>query len=1803
MIDDGQWVSETEPLLFKTVTFLLSVGLHQLPKRTGKVPDAEKFDASFFKITDQEANWMDPQIRIFHETTYEAFADSGNDPASFRGSNTGVYIGWCYSDTDSALKEDEAKIISYLQLASTRVSMAFGLKGVSLGVDTACASSFTAFHQALCAIRSGVCDSALVGGWAIHLRPSLAVCFHQLMMISTDGRSKCMDAGADGYCRSEAIVSVLLQRRSAAKRVYATVLNARTNTDGFKIEGITFPSIALQTKLMEETYSEAGVDPKDVDYVEAHMTGTAAGDPVESAAIAAVMCKDRNDGLFVGCLKSNMGHSEGASGLCAITKSCLAFQRRMLPPNIHFKVPNETIDSLKSGQLKPVLEKMRYDGSLIGLNCFGFGGCNVHAIIRANEKIINEQSLRITTPLLKRLITFCGRTQESIHSLQTLIERNPDHITNDFCALLYDISSVYPEKGMIYRSYFILDEERKVASNKVAKIREQKPLVFILPGLGPIEPRTNNSTLWHFPAYRSSKLRSEKLFEDLNRKYNDGRKCEPMMTFFSIVSHQIAMMDLLSDLNLVPEYVIGTSIGELSAAYQDKCLTLEQVILVVMHVGLNLENGSHSNFETYTVKGISIDVILQGKPIPDFEVIAVYSPQNLLISATASAIVTLAERIKLQNIHVDIQKITIMNKSMHSPQADPIDTQLRSALKQETSLSSIGNHERSYKWLSTSFESSEWYKCVKMDISYITRMISSRVELNQVYDYLPKDSTLIEISPFAENFSLKSALREGMGPDVNIISIHPMTSSDEILSVFGELYLTGINPNVKSLYPVVKYPVSRETASISPLLKWRHDKSYLLTRTPDFFDYVKCNQPFQIDLMEPRYQYLVGHKVDGRILFPATGYLWLVWDIFAHIRGYKGEAGKAMLNVGAEFRQVEFKRATILPKNGSVTLNVLILTSVGRFTVTEGGATCVTGYIRLCPADPSTEKLEKLIKVQEDGTEKIVLSPNDIYKDFKVRGYDYGPTFQGLQEANSDGSSGKVKWIENWVSFSDSMFQLAIFGSETRQLLLPTYIDYMKCDIRALVKEVDKISSEGGLITLTFDKVGNVGGCPGMFIRGLKASPAPRRLNQKPLIEVQSFTPYDQVFPTDVDKLKKLIKYDKLCTNLISEKFIAENWTDEQREVVLQEGKSISKSLLFSLLNEATSADHLKELLANNGDQEGVKLSEDLLLSSHDPGCMVRSQIDVILENIPCGKKMSIYEISSFNQNLHEQIKMILNSSSASFDFHSLGKDANGKTTFPAKVIDADLFLLQEQTLQFGFQNVLDSESGLIQQLQKTSEIMSTGSFMMILFRTKMWSTESLISKLLAKEQKIDSDVLQEITQVAQKTGLIKIGMKQDETTGIVSLLLRKRNDEQSDGVEMIDVKLNDYEWVEEVKEKMVIKDGEKRKKIWLLAKDSPFNGIVGLVNSLRKEGDGSNIRCLFNAETVDENNNSTDVNFSMKELLVKDLTMNVVKNGQLGSYRYQKVDDMRTRKTVEDAFLDVATKGDLSSLTYFKSKEQKSITVNATTTSGKRLQAVTMSKYRICYSALNFKDVMVASGRIPTNAYPQEAMKEGNLGMEFSGVDKNGTRVMGMTQTNAIATSIIAPDVLTWKVPDWMTLREAATIPVAYVTVYYSLLIRGRLLPGESILIHAGTGAVGQAAINLALSMGCTIFTTVGTRAKREFIRKKFPSIPEKRILNSRDVSFELEIMRQTDGRGVDVILNSLAEDKMKASFRCVAEFGRFLEIGKYDIVQNNPFGKCSVHFKSSFTHPFLYGTHSRASRFCGQQNLPCNLSCSLDA
>ncbi|XP_065217079.1 fatty acid synthase-like [Planococcus citri] len=361
-----------------------------------------------------------------------------------------------------------------------------------------------------------------------------------------------------------------------------------------------------------------------------------------------------------------------------------------------------------------------------------------------------------------------------------------------------------------------------------------------------------------------------------------------------------------------------------------------------------------------------------------------------------------------------------------------------------------------------------------------------------------------------------------------------------------------------------------------------------------------------------------------------------------------------------------------------------------------------------------------------------------------------------------------------------------------------------------------------------------------------------------------------------------------------------------------------------------------------------------------------------------------------------------------------------------------------------------------------------------------------------------------------------------------------------------VEITSNTFVWISNVQNELASIDTGRNEKLVIYAEKDPTNGILGFFNTLRREEKGKNLRCVY---TMDK----TVQDFSLKhsfyrDQLDKNLCQNVYKNGQWGAYCHFTTDQVDEIETTH-ALCIQEERGDFSSFKWIERLPNL-----------QECENFQENSIHVYYSSLNFRDVMITSGRISAeDISTYSRLTQSHHGFEFSGKDENGTRWMGIVENEAIATTVRPLPDTTWKVPDHMSLEEAATIPVIYATVVIAFFFKMNLQKGCSVLIHSGSGGIGQAAINICLHYKCEIFTTVGTPEKVQFIRKTFPQIPESHIGNSRDTSFEQLIIQQTNGRGVDVILNSLAEEKMQASVRCLAYDGHFLEIGKYDMLERH--------------------------------------------
>ncbi|KAB0791794.1 hypothetical protein PPYR_03594 [Photinus pyralis] len=391
-----------------------------LPPRMGKVNGWHKFDAGYFGMHYHQVNALHPVCRVLLEGAVEAILDAGLDPRDLVGTKTGVFFGVFHYELDlprhndltlgidGRIRDSVAQVIShYLRL-----------DGPTLSIDSACSSSGLALEHAFRAIREGRCDNAIVCSANLIHSHHITWLTHRLGILDPRAENNVLNDNANGYVRAEACVAMLLQRFRECNRSYAQILHAKTNSDGFKEEGIMHPSGKSQAELIREMYEECSFNPLDVNYVEVHSTGTRAGVPEEAGAIEAVYCAGRRLPLKIGSCKSNMGHSEPVSALCSLVKVLLGIGRDQIPPSINCANPRRDVPAFRCGTIVANAQVLNIDRDrYIGVNNSGFGGTNAHILVKRLDVKPREE-------LKHHFVCVSARTRSGLEQILTSLVQN-----------------------------------------------------------------------------------------------------------------------------------------------------------------------------------------------------------------------------------------------------------------------------------------------------------------------------------------------------------------------------------------------------------------------------------------------------------------------------------------------------------------------------------------------------------------------------------------------------------------------------------------------------------------------------------------------------------------------------------------------------------------------------------------------------------------------------------------------------------------------------------------------------------------------------------------------------------------------------------------------------------------------------------------------------------------------------------------------------------------------------------------------------------------------------------------------------------------------------------------------------------------------------------------------------------------------------------------------------------------------------------------------------------------------------------
>jgi len=874
----------------------------------GSIGDISGFDAHFFGISPREAALMDPQQRLLLELCWEAIEHAGVRPSSLRGSDCGVYIGIASADYSYRLSDDMGAVDASMatgntsSIAANRLSYLFDLHGPSMAVDTACSSSLVAVHQACRAIVTGETTQAIAGGISLHLHPYGFITFSKASMLSPGGRCKVFDASGDGYVRSEGGGLFLLKDYDQAvadgNHILAVIAGSAVNTDGRK-SGLTVPNPDAQIALMQQVYERAGIPVSDIDYLEAHGTGTAVGDPIETRAIGAALGQPRGAGnpLPIGSVKSNLGHLEAASGVAGLVKAVYSLQHRVVPATIGIQAPNPAIDFdgwniAVATQNHPL---PRTGQLTIGVNSFGFGGANAHVILQSPPEPNDDEADKLANTAAVPVVV-SGKTPDALKAaargLAGVLRGQPARALYDVAYHAAMRREWHGERAVVYGT------DSETVAQALAEFAEgDAPRYSVASGSavadaqGPVFVYSGNGSQWagmgrqllaepvfaeaaheidnHFAPLANYRLADELARSDSANQYERTEIAQPAL--FAI---QVGITRMLAQRGILPTAVVGHSVGEVAAAWACGALSLADAVQVIFHRSrLQGTTKGQGCMTAVGIDGGTTQALLAELQLTDALCVAGYnSGRGATLAGDPAAMATVEAVLAERQV---FYKRLDLDYAFHSAAMDPIQADLLHAL---AGLTPQTGHLPFYSTITGS-----QLDGTRLDAEYWWRNVREPVRFQHAVDALVArgDNVYIEIGPHPVlrsyvNDSLASAERKGR------VLLTASRGNDEparIRDTAGQAVCSGAQVDWQDLFPwegrhiaLPAYPWQRERhwhpvtpeslgqlqrAKVHPLL------GYPLRQHEGLWE----NQ-----LDTALYPWLADHVVGDATVFPGTGF-------------------------------------------------------------------------------------------------------------------------------------------------------------------------------------------------------------------------------------------------------------------------------------------------------------------------------------------------------------------------------------------------------------------------------------------------------------------------------------------------------------------------------------------------------------------------------------------------------------------------------------------------------------------------------------------------------------------------------------------------------------------------------------------------------------------------------------------------------------------------------------------------------------------------------------------------------------------
>lgn len=1024
----------------------------------GFLDNIDQFDPFFFGISPLEAKHMDPQQRLLLELSYEALDDAGQHKENISGTKTGVYVGISVNEYSQFL-DNPLSISSHsgtgsaLSIAANRISYFFNFRGPSMAIDTACSSSLVGVHLACQSLRNGECKMALAGGVNMILSPAHSIAFTKAGVLAPDGRCKTFDAQANGYVRGEGGGMVVLKPLSAALEdgdpIHALILGSAMGQDG-RTNGLMAPSQESQESMLREAYATSGISPNKVQYIEAHGTGTLLGDSMEASAIGAVIGANRVEkNCAIGSVKTNIGHLEAAAGIAGLIKVILSIKHQTLPPSLHFNRPNPHIPFNElnlhvQNELKPWPSNS--SPAMAGVNSFGFGGTNVHLIVSETENIkenLEEEEFH-SIDSQSYLLPLSANSESNLKSfakeLQSLLTANNPASIKDLCYAtsrrrsqfdyrLAVIGNTQEEISNSLQAYLNEGSDSNILLSDTVSDRQSK-LAFVFSGQGGQWFGMGHELFKKEPIFHQTIERIDNiiqadyewsLMDILLTKHPESTLDNIDMVQPAIFAIQVALAELWKSWGIIPDAVIGHSMGEVAAAYIGGILSLEDAIKVICIRSLHLKKleGKGSMLATELSKTQAIE-ILKGYE-NEVSIAAINGLNSTVLSGDPEKIQEIMNTFEAQNLFCRMVKV---NVASHSPQMDELRPDLMEGLYELQSQSPtipIYSTVTGTRGDNLNFDANYWIDNLRKPV-----LFSDTIEELLKDDY----SWFIEIGPHP---ILLGSIQQSLKSFQKEVKLLPSLRREEpeqetLLSTLASLYVKGFSINWEVLYPNRKKHISL------PPISWQRQRYWLdetksnssnswhqnLNDTSKVHPLLGnrihlANSPtdniWQADFNLNRLRYLEDHRINEEIVLPATAYIEMALQA----------AKEAGLTKSHSFSDFSFQQKMILEKENSQTIQSIISPEEdGKFSFNIYSRSDENWTHHVSMIFSKNEQSNNINQTEWSEVDLIckkassVITGENLYQSFEKRGMYYGLDFRGVQQVWSTGneSLGQIKLPE-----------------------------------------------------------------------------------------------------------------------------------------------------------------------------------------------------------------------------------------------------------------------------------------------------------------------------------------------------------------------------------------------------------------------------------------------------------------------------------------------------------------------------------------------------------------------------------------------------------------------------------------------------------------------------------------------------------------------------------------------------------------------------------------------------------------------